>query len=123
MTGQTWPREWGPDTPLDRARTAARVYRDAALSPNPTAEVAIADRVFTAFREAWLFPIVDTGSEWIDLHQFAALAGMRVRGVRKWYEQTPSWGPPPERRNGHVRRVDAVAYLDRRAGIDLPEAA
>ena len=120
-----WPREWGPNTPVERARFAARVYRDAALSDDPEAAAEAADRVFTHYRETWLFPQVDCGDQWITLHQFAALAGCGIEAVRQWYKRAaPSWAAPPERVGGRVRRTDVEEFLAARdTALDRREAA
>lgn len=120
-----WPREWGPNTPVERARFLTRVYRDAALSGDPDTAVQRADRVARAYGEAWLFPVLDTGDEWITLREFAALAGCGIEAVRQWYKRAaPSWATPPQRVGGRVRRADAEEFLAARdTALDRREAA
>ena len=82
------------------------------------ARARVSTRVARAFGELWLFPAVDDGSEWITLHEFAALAGRSRETVRWWYKRPPSWGTPPVKVAGRVRRTEVVAFLTARDTAD-----
>jgi len=127
----TWPATMGPNTPLARREFIARGFRDLALSlarqlgDDAVRQVQAMETLCGTLGEHWLTPIPDTGAEWITLADFAALAGRNIKTVYAWYGAfPPSWAAPPERVEGHVRRVEAVNFLAARdTAQQLPDAA
>lgn len=123
---QPWPRELGPNTPVDRARTVARACWHALVAADPDTAEAIRAMAARFGEDVWLTPSPELAApgERLTREQVAVRAGVTPPVVTMW-------GSRGIRRGGRTLRLvrhpdgrydpdEVAAFLLERDRTDVP---